>query len=380
MNFAELSPVHKRSSPPPAQTPSMPTLGDVVACIAAEVSAPLTTALDRISHLTSSGRIDRASLRALRDEIDGARRTGMRAQQIARLARGQIHQSVERLELSQLLRVALAERTEVAFSGAAGSRQALATVEVMGDPSLIHTLFMAVADWSAHQAQASVEWRLDTKPWPVRARLVCRFAHRPADLALAEAPGPDNAAPQSHLDTLDWLLLQYTAHLAGVSVQRDDDAVQTQLTLEFLHTVHDTLEGATATDLAAPHAGLPLIAGSQVLVLAARRDARRQVREAMLGHDLFIDYVPSVDEASRYCDDGTPQVFIYESSFDSQALRALCKRLDHAHPSAALIEIEPMGNHCTMGSIGSGAAARIGADGLRQQLASVIVLELARRR
>ena len=43
-------------------------------------------------------------LQALRNEIDGARRVGLRGQQIARLASGSVRQTVERLDLTQCLR------------------------------------------------------------------------------------------------------------------------------------------------------------------------------------------------------------------------------------------------------------------------------------
>lgn len=379
MNFADLSTVEETaSSPSPAAAP-LPTLADVVARIAAEVSAPLTAALDRVVNLASSGRIDRPGLRALCAEIDGARRVGMRGQQIARLARGQVQQSAERLDLARLLGEVLAERSDKASPGSLGSRQSLSAAQVMGDPSVVVTLLRAVADWSEQLACAGVEWRLDVRPWPVRARLSCRFAHRPADLALPVGSATE-ASHLAQLDTLDWLLMQYTAHIAGVSVQRIDDASRTHLTLEFQHTVSETLEPATAADLTCSNGVPPVIAGSQLLVLAAKRDLRKLVREAMQGHDLFIDHVPTVAEAQQYCDDSAPQAFIYESSFDSEALRVLCGRLSRLRPGVALIEIEPAGRDCSMGGLGGGSAARIGADGLRQLLPSVLVLELARRR
>jgi hypothetical protein len=379
MNFADLSTVEEpASSPSPASAP-LPTLAEVVARIAAEVSVPLTAALDRVINLSSSGRIDRPGLRALCAEIDVARRVGMRGQQIARFARGQVQQSAERLDLAKLLGEVLAERSDKVSPGALGSRQSLSAAEVMGDPSMVVTLLRAVADWSEQLACAGVEWRLDVKPWPVRARLSARFAHRPADLALPADPA-SHAIHLEHLDTLDWLLVQYTAHIAGVSVQRADDASHTQLTLEFQHTVSETLESAIAADLSCSNGVPPVIAGSQLLVLAAKRDLRKLVREAMQGHDLFIDHVPSVAEAQEYCEDSVPQAFIYESSFDSEALRALCARLGRLKPGVALIEIEPAGRSCSMGGLGGGSAAHIGADGLRQLLPSVLVLELARRR
>ena len=371
-----------RTAPSTAVDPSpldAPSMTDVVARIAAEVSGPLTAALERVVSLAASGHIDRAGLLSLRDEIAGARQVGLRGQQIARFAEAPMHQSVERIDLSRLLRDVLTAQAMQATSGAVGSRQTLGAAEVMGDLSLLHAVLQAAVDWSAEGALARVDWRLDLQPWPVRARVQCRFAHQAADrVARDDAVGV--GARLTQLDTLDWLLLQYTAHRADVIVRRDDGPSHCTLVLEFIHTVNDTLEGASAVDLGESGSAAPLMAGSQVLVLAARRDARTQVRAAMHGHDLVIDYVPTVTAARQYCEDGVPQVLLFESSFDGDALRMLCDRLEDQMPGIAFIEIVPAGSGCEMGGTTGHRITRVGADGLRQMLASVMLLELARRR
>ena len=364
--------------PSPTNTPSMV---DVVARIAAEVSGPLTAALERVVSLATSGRIDRAGLQSLRDEIDGARQVGLRGQQIARFAEGTMQQSIERIDLSRLLRDLLTAQAMQAVAGAVGSRQTLGAAEVMGDLSLVHAVLQAAADWSGELALASVDWRLDLQPWPVRARVQCRFAHRAADRVARDDTAETVAGARlTQLDTLDWLLLQYTAHRAGVIVRRDDGPSLTTLVLEFTHTVNDTLEGASAVELGESGHATPWMAGNQVLVLAARRDARTQVRAAMHGHDLVVDYVPTVAAARQYCEDGVPQVLLFESSYDSDALRMLCDRLEDQSPGIAFIEIVPAGSGCEMGGTSGHRITRVGADGLRQMLASVMLLELARRR
>ena len=364
--------------PSPTNTPSMV---DVVARIAAEVSGPLTAALERVVSLATSGRIDRAGLQSLRDEIDGARQVGLRGQQIARFAEGTMQQSIERIDLSSLLRDLLTAQAMQAVAGAVGSRQTLGAAEVMGDLSLVHAVLQAAADWSGELALASVDWHLDLQPWPVRARVQCRFAHRAADRVARDDTAETVAGARlTQLDTLDWLLLQYTAHRAGVIVRRDDGPSLTTLVLEFTHTVNDTLEGASAVELGESGHATPWMAGSQVLVLAARRDARTQVRAAMHGHDLVVDYVSTVAAARQYCEDGVPQVLLFESSYDSDALRMLCDRLEDQSPGIAFIEIVPAGSGCEMGGTSGRRITRVGADGLRQILASVMLLELARRR
>lgn len=383
MNLAELSPMPTAERlVPHADANAMPSLGVVVARIAAEVAMPLTAALDRVLALASSGRIDRLGLQALRAEIDDARRVGLRGQQIARFASGEVRQHMERLDLADLLRGVLDEQALQNAGTPMGGHQALGAAEVMGDASLVHAVLQASADWSAAHARTGVEWRLDVKPWPTHARVVCHFAHQPADQAPETEVGSQTpgAYRETSLDSLDWLLLRYTAHIAGVSARRHDTTRHSTLTLEFQNTLNVTLEGASAVDLSAADAPVMPLAGSQVLVLAARRETRQGLREALQGQDLLIDYVSTVSAAAQYCEGGAPQLLVYESSFDGDALWALRVRLSKLLSGVAMIEVLPSGQQCEMGDGTPESVTRLGADGLRHMLPSVITLEMARRR
>jgi hypothetical protein len=383
---------HRLADPqPPAQvqapwhaslhtpTPSAPSLGDVVARIGAEVSGPLTLALDRVMALASTGRIDRSGLQALRSEIDLARRVGLRGQQIARLAGGDMRQSVERLDLPQCLRAALHGQPARADDDAIAMPPAGTPAEVLGDATLVHALLGAAAAWSGALARAGVDWRVDLKPWPVRARVTCHFAHVPADHAGPRQPRCSAAHHEATLDTMDWLLLRFTAHMAGVLVQREDSPSHTQLTLEFLHTVNGTLEGATAVDLmTTADGGAPSIAGCQMLVLASQRSTRQRLREAVQGQDLLIDHVSTVDDARQYCRDGAPQLLVFESAFHGDALGLLLADLGRTAPGAVLVEVLPAGQDCELSATVGTPVTRLGIDALRHMLLPVLVLEMGR--
>ncbi len=365
-----------------ARAPASPTLGDVVARIGAEVSAPLTAALERVVALASSGRIDRQGLQALRNEIDSARRVGLRGQQIARLAGSTVRQTVERLDLAQALHEVL---HDLPMHGK-GQRIAMPApptrAEVLGDASLLHAVLDIAADWSAALTDTEVQWRIDVRPWPVRARVVCRFALLPADQATPPQSSSDRAAGAQHesrLETLDWLLLRFTAHIAGVVVQRQDGRSHTLLTLEFLNTVNGTLEGAAAVDLVAcADAGSQNISGCQLLVLASQRQTRQRLREAMQGQDLLIDSVSTVEDAALFCRDGAPQVLVYESAFKGAALEALQAQLSRQAPGVVQIEVLPSGGDCTMRTPGANPVRQLGIDALHTMLLPVLVLELGR--
>ena len=400
MNLAELNAVHPTTAPGAPGAPASPSLVDVVARLAAEVAGPLTQALGRVVSLANSGRIDRSGLEALRRELGSARRAGLLGQQIARFAAGNAHLGIERVLVGDVLSAVLTEQAARASAGDAGHRQTLAAACIMADTSLIHTLMQAAAEWATAQARQGsvVDWRLKADHWPPQARLTCRFEHTaPAVEALPEQPalgqgpqatsdiatGPQGMPPAEQpadlppnpLDSLDWLLLRYSAHLAGVAAERVVAGTHCTLTLTLPHLVNDSLDGVSAVDMDAGIGARALLVGSQVLVLAARRDARQRVREALRGHEVFIDYVPTVAAAMDYCEDGPPQALIYETSFDSEGLRTLQAKLAKRKPAVAMIEITPQGHNCEIGEGNS----QVGADALHQTLASVLVMELARR-
>jgi hypothetical protein len=73
------------SDPRPAEADAV-HWREIIAQIGSEVGLPLSSALERVTTLATTGKIDRAGLRALRDEIERARRASMMGQQIARFA------------------------------------------------------------------------------------------------------------------------------------------------------------------------------------------------------------------------------------------------------------------------------------------------------
>ncbi|HET8869827.1 MAG TPA: hypothetical protein VFM48_05240, partial [Aquabacterium sp.] len=97
-------------SPPPVQ-PADPELArwhELASQIGRELAEPLTSALERITTLMTTGRIDRAGLRALRQEVEQARQAGIWSQQIARLASGRVRQSLEQVHLTHTVQSVLA--------------------------------------------------------------------------------------------------------------------------------------------------------------------------------------------------------------------------------------------------------------------------------
>ena len=206
---------------------------ELVGQLGREVATPLASALERVNAFATSGRIDRSGLRALRDEIERARRIGLSAQQMSRFASGRVRQSPQRLNLTQRLRDALAQRQREIASRGIELRQVLKPAEIIIDAPMCSALLQAVLDWSFEHARSHIDFCVDLKPVPVQARLVCRFAYVPPDTARTLR----RHHLRARLNTIGWQLLRRLAQTLGLLLQRDESAGSTQLVLGFPHTV-----------------------------------------------------------------------------------------------------------------------------------------------
>jgi len=345
---------------------------DLVGQLGSEAAAPLTAALERVTELTVTGRIDRPSLRALREELERARRVAMLGQQLARFAAG-VRQNPERLNLAQLLRQAVAQRGSEIEARGIQFRQVLKTADVVLDASLLFALLNAVLDWSLEHARSAIEFRLDHRTWPAHAQLTCRFSHRPADES-----GP---AAVAALDSLAWRLVQQIAWAMEVAIERHDDANQTALMLEFPSTVGEGFDAVTAVEYdpaALASAVTRPVAGSQVLVLAARAEVRARVRDAVRHMGLMVDFVASVEEARDFCLGGLPHAMVYESSLAGDRFEVLHAELLRDAPALAFIELGEEGDAFAVSGFGGAEVAHVGREAIATGLPAALVFELSR--
>ena len=347
--------------------------------VGAEIAGPLTAAIERVTALAVTGKIDRHNLRALRDELDQARRAGMLGQQLARFASRRLRQSQERLQLTQMLRDVLLQRGRETQARGVQLKQVLQPVEVMADPALLFTLLNTVLDWALACARSHIEFRVELKSWPAHGRLSCRFVHRPLDELDDGAPA--DAPAGSGLDSLTWRLLQQTALAMGLRIERHDEATTTLLALEFPRTISEQMEGVSAVELdqgfAASTNSKPL-AGSHVLVLASRREVRSQVREAIRHMGLIIDFVGSVEEAMEFCADGLPHAIVFESALRGERFDALRSEILAEVPDFVFIELAEEGTEFEVSGFSSSGMARVGRDAIMSSLPSALLFELSR--
>ena len=378
MDMSDIKRDGGKSPPPsPADHVASERWHDLVSEIGAEVAAPLTAALERIHALIATGKIDRAGLRALRDEVEQARQTAMVGQQLARFASGRLRQSHERLQLATTLEGVLNHRQRETQARGITLKPALKPAEVLVDASLLFNLINTVIDWALANTRTPIEFAVAMKTWAVHARLICRFGHRPADQpATAEA-----AESAARLDSLAWRLIEQTAMTMELPLERRDDSGVTTLTIEFPRTAGDQLEGVGTMEIDegfAPSTNSKPLAGSQVLVISARREMRTQIRDALRNMGLVLDFVGSVEEAAAFCRDALPHAIVVESIQRGARFAQLREEIIAEVPDFVFIEIIEEGSTFEMSGFGGTGIAKVGRDVIASSLPSALMFEMSK--
>ena len=351
---------------------------EIIGQIGTEVGLPLSAALERVTVLATTGKIDRAGLRMLREEIERARRAGMIGQQLARFASGRIRQSPEQISVTQMLREVLLQRGREATARQIEISQVLKPVEVMADATLLYALMQAVVDWSLDLAQGKLEFKLDVKAWPPYARLSVRFLHASSDASDRLTPV---GTPLPSLDSMAWRLVQQISWTLGLVMDRAVSATDTTLTIEFPRTVHDEIEGVSVVEIdqgfGVSDNSKPL-AGSHVLVVAGGREMRSLIKESIRHMGLLVDFVNGVEEAEEFCRDALPHAIIYESVLAGDRFQKLRAGIAAEMPSFVFIQVAPEGSALQLSTNSGGTGARIGRDAVMQSLPSALIFELSR--
>lgn len=409
--------------------------GEIVQQLGAEVAGPLSAALERIQELIATGQIDRQGLRVLRDSVAQAREAGMVTQQLARLASGRLRLARERVHLTQVMRGVLAQRSRETQARGIQVRQMLQPIEIMTDGSLLFSLLNAVMDWALANTHSSLEMRLDLTPWPTKARMVCRFAHRSLDLG--SAPTVTLSDTPESLNSLTWRLIEQTALTLGVLPLREDEAGITLLTLEFPHIASDerpaagglsSPNGASGAaggsggapsmsssgapvgassdtpsrtsapsgshahtpshspsvsyllereDTLPPHNSKPL-AGCHLLIVSANKDLRQEIQAAVRHMGLIVDSVGSMNEALAFCEEGLPHGIAFEQSQHGPDFDRLHADVTEEVPGFSFIEVREGESPTQLSTATPDRLARIARANLGDALPSVLLFELSK--
>ncbi|MCW5635354.1 MAG: hypothetical protein KIT17_18600 [Rubrivivax sp.] len=357
---------------------------DLVAQLGSEVATVLSTALERVTTLATTGKIDRASLRALREEVDHARRVAIMGQQVSRLAAGRVRVAHERINLTNLLREALRQRSREIESRGIEVRQVLAPAEVSSDTTLSFSFLQAVLDWCFEHAVSRVDLALDVRSWPARARLVCSFAFEHPDRVDTNFASLEAERGRT-VETMSWRLLHQTAAVLALTVQRKDDGGRSTLTVEFPETLPARLDSllpnsneAEPDESGTLFANSQPLAGRHVLVVAPRREVRNTVRESVRNMGLMVDYVTSLDEATQFCRASMPHAVVFEGTLRGDRFERLRAEWLEVVPNLAFVQIAEQGKAFELLHEGGRQFASVGRDAIVQQLPAALSFELSR--
>lgn len=347
--------------------------------LGSEVASALSAALEGVNALATTGKIGRQGLRELREHIELARRIGIMGQQVNRLAAGRVRQVAERVDLTAMLREALLQRRRQIEASGHEVGQLLGPAQVMADPTLIFTLVETLLTWAFEHARSAIDLRIELNDWPVFARLTCGFRF----LSDEQIDGSLLTHAESPLQTISWRLLQQTARTMGLPVRLDDDGASARLTIEFLRTVNDPSETAALRDRVDPERqGLnskPL-AGSHLLVIAARRETRALVRDAVRHMGLMLDHVATIEEAREFCRGGMPHAILHESALGGERFERLRMELLGDMPQLVFIELAQDGQGPPARRAGERRFSCVSLDAIIESLPPTLMFELSRPR
>ncbi|MBK7062864.1 MAG: hypothetical protein IPI03_17515 [Rubrivivax sp.] len=347
--------------------------------LGSEVASALSAALERLNTLATTGKIGRKGLRELREYIELARRIGIMGQQVNRLAAGRVRQNVERVDLTVVLKEALLQHRRRIESLGFEVHQLLGPAQVMSDPTLMFTLLEALLEWSFEHARAAIDLRIELNGWPVFARLSSRFrflSDEQVEHSLVSFSGPA-------LQTMSWRLLQQAARTMELPISLEEDGAMAKLVIEFPRTVNDPSETSSLRDRSdVERQGLnskPL-AGSHLLVLAARRETRSVVRDAIRHMGLMVDYVTTIEEAREFCSGGMPHALLHESALGGERFERLRAELLTDMPHLVFIELVEDGQGLETRKIGGRQFSCVAHGSIIESLPPTLMFELSRPR
>lgn len=337
---------HDRGGHPPAL--------DALAQVGRELAEPLTAALERVTTLTTTGRWDPHSLRALRESIAQARQAGIVCQQIARLAQGHIRPTPEHLLLDDLLQQQLDSRAHTLSRLGVQVRTTMQSVPVQADPSLLFTLCQALLDGCIDLAPCELHMTLQAANWPVQATWQCRVV-RPT-------------APSAPTPTLLWYLVDEAARCLGLDAERDGDA----------HSVTWSFTFPAASQMPLPDA-LPLPSADQrpVLVLTRSADLQSHVCEILRGLGRPSHALASVRELALPWSAPQPVALIHDQAARCPSLERNLSLIRAEWPHFVVIELAGDDRSFDISSLSGSGKARVGLGALPQSLPKVLQHELA---
>ena len=341
---------------------------EVPGLIGAELAHHVSPELDIVRRLKAAGLMTHSEARTLTDAAEHLRRIALTSQQITRLAHGRLRQSHERLDLSDVVRHVLKENERRYRHHGIEIESHLQPIEVITDAGLLVSLCENALECAASDGERLQVW-LNMQHWPEHALLTIRSRPHFQDGGAVEA---------SH--NLHWIYLNRLADATGVTVRRTSEPEFVQITVEFPRTVRQ-LAGLTAMEVdgGADVPGSSTLAGHHVLLVTSHRETAWEVDHVCRQMRLVLDLVKDGAQAVRFCELEMPDMIILdEAADDGTGFEELRQTVLRGNINFPCLEIVEAANVVELGAGHAGASSRVSRAEVRQQLQSLLAMELAK--
>lgn len=342
---------------------------ELLAQAGSEAAAALTSALERVNTLAHTGRIDRAGLRLLREELERARRVGMLGQQISRIGSDRVRIHDERIDLAGLLRDHLGQRHRELEARQLLVEQHLEATTVISDVTLVFAMVSSLLDWCVERTKGTLAISLGAPAAPEVARLCCEIEVPPEEIGDAVVSR-----------TMSWRLVEACVRKLGLALVRQVDGTRVMVHLDF-PSVLPTSEAMDTVVDPFPEGNLAAVrqlAGAHILVVCARRELRVEIREAVHSQGPMLDFVASVAEAREFCAGALPDAIVFEAAQGGAAMQRLMAELRTESPRLPFVEVVESGAMRPTLREGCHEVSRVARPSLREALPAALNFELAR--
>jgi hypothetical protein len=300
---------------------------NLVAALSEQAVESSNLLLRALNYLVGAGRLRRSEAKALSDAMHKLRGTSLRAQQITRLAGGRIRQARERVDISELVRHVIDERSAELEAAGVTVTTELQGVDVLLDPPVAISLMNSVLDWATGFSK-QLHITLVSSEWPGPAQLKV-LVTTPPPAASAHPGGVGwTVRPRGRRlnDGLHWMLLRQIAASSSLEVARSRADGAAVLTIDFPKTFISG-DGMACLELDSGHdAGGAPLRETWVLVIARDDKMRTEAVDAL--RKMGIDAVAATDPANARTVIGDTRPNVLVTGYDVDAAEVAAFRAD----------------------------------------------------
>ncbi len=352
---------------------------NLVAALSEQAVESSNLLLRALNYLVGAGRLRRSEAKALSDAMHQLRGTSLRAQQITRLAGGRIRQARERVDLSELVRHVLDERSSEIESAGAGVSSELQAVDVLLDPPVAISLVNAILDW-AMSFSKQLHFMLVPAEWPGPAQLKVRVTTPPP----SSAQHPNGSAgwtvrPRGRRlnDGLHWMLLRQIAASSNLQVTRSREDGAALLKIDFPRTFLST-GGMSCLDLSESVDGQPPLRETWVLVLARDPKLRGEALDALRKMGIEARAAAGAREAGAVMADGRPNVLVTAYDVPAEDIAAFRRDVLGGEEHCPLVEITRELPSFHLSGFDRFETPKVGREQLMAELPPTVLFELVK--